>query len=211
MKVKELDRRVMLELIEHKYKELKTNKIKIDENEINYSSDEIIEILISLEKVTNDKVKLLSITPQNDKPIGYDESDRGIEEKLFALKKKYPDYFYINYNSNNLVLNIRNGKEIITLSKNQGLCRIIDKKEFIYPIKKKRYEILNLMTNKFISTNKIAQKLEEKDEQKIRVQIGNIRRIISKKLKFGKNVEFIETSPTGSGYRINNSFILEKR
>lgn len=208
MKVKELDRRVMLELIEHKYQELKSNKIRIDENDLNYHSSNIVDILLDLEIKTKGKVKLLSIIPENDRTESYTKEKEN-EDNLFSFKKKYPDCFYINYNPESITLDKRDGKIILTLSKVEGLCRRDENKKLCYPIKKQRYEIISVLGKKYISTEKISKLIQEPNLQKIRIQIGSMRKIISKKLKLGDN-DIIETSKTGQGYRISDSFIIEK-
>lgn len=202
MKVKELDRRIMLELIEHKYKELKTNKIRIDENDTNYYSGEIIEILLSLENVTNGKVKLLSITPLNNGPEDYKTSDEANDERMFFKKKKYPDYFYIDYDP--FILEKRNSnKDVISITIKDGVCRFIEGKKKCYmPEGPQRKRILFSLDNDFIKTKELAKK-SGTTPRIFSSEIQDIRKMIEDTIH--KNGKDIIESKKNAGYRINPS------
>jgi hypothetical protein len=210
MKVKELDRRVMLELIEHKYKELRANKIRIDENDfignsvnnMGYRYFEISEILLSIEKETNGKVKLLSTTPQNDGTKDYETSDEANEERMFFLKKKYPYYFYVNYDP--YILEKRNSdKDIISITIKDGICRFIEGKKKCYmPEGPQRKKILFSLSKDFTRTEDLAKK-SETTPRIFMSEIKDIRKLIEDTIyKNGKDV--IENKK-GAGYRINPS------
>ena len=213
----ELGKRIMLELVERKYEDTKSSKIRIDENDFlgqkirneAYSQDEIVDILLALEKSTKGKIKLLSVTSKNDQPEDYRGSIKETEDRMFEIQKRYPNYFYITYEPLAVVMNKKGVEETLLLSRGKGLCRVIDGKTVCYPIQKQRYEIISCLGKRFLSTKDLAEQIGERDIQKIRSQIGSMRKQIEKQLSLN-GILVIESSPTGEGYKIGNKIKIIK-
>lgn len=213
MRVKEIDRRIMLEFIEHKYQQIKSKKIRVDENDLNYYSGEITEILLSLEKTTNGKIKLISVTPKNDKPMGYDESDEAMEEKLFALKKKYPDYYFINYNpsqnkenfTDKDIKNISTTSGNLYVNTNTGLVKL-NKVENNFNPSSKEFRIISILINNKDYQASYKELLGEEHKKTDKRALGFIIRDVKKDLgilpeKEAKNKDIIKNIKN-YGYKI---------
>jgi hypothetical protein len=207
----ELRKRIMLELIEYKYTQSKSKIIRIDENDFRdqghnntcFNKNEILEILLSLELSSKGKIKLKSVAPKNDRPKNEARSE--IDELFDRLDKKikYPYYFFIFYDPF-ISEKLNHKKDVITLSRKKGLCRVINNTEVCYlpDSESDRYKILFVLEKDFVSPKLLANRIQI-PYRSFMAQVGDIREQIENIIKI-KGEEVIQTLKR-KGYRINPS------
>jgi hypothetical protein len=149
-------------------------------------SNHLDEILILFEKESRGRLHLKSVTPQEE---GYT-----IEFGMINIESL--------------------DKLILTLSKEKGLCVIVDGKEKCYKVSGQRYQILDTLEKKYKPTSKIAEEVfgsgyKKEYDRTVMSQMGDIREKIETKLSLdGSSV--IENNK-GSGYRIGKGFKFIKK
>lgn len=153
-------------------------------------SPELVDILQEIEEETEGLIKLID-------PLGK-ETSKG---NIFTNEH----YYEVVYDPKNIK---HTNPNILTLNKQEGLCRVIDGKTCCYKVAKNRYKILDNLEKDFTSTKELSRRVGITKES-IMAQIAEIRKQIGKNLQLDGD-QVIENQK-GIGYRYGKPFKVSKK
>lgn len=153
-------------------------------------SPELVDILAEIEEETEGLIKLVN-------PLG---------EETYKDNMLFSEHYYeVAYDPKNIK---HTNPNILTLNKQEGLCRVIDGKTYCYKVAKNRYKILDNLEKDFTSTKELSRRVGITEES-IMAQIAEIRKQISKNLQLDGD-QVIENQK-GVGYRYGKPFKVSKK
>ncbi len=175
------------------------------------SISHVPELVILLEKEPDSHIKLISTTPVKT-GVGVTAPNNIVPD---PDNKILTDYYRISYNPNGYMRKRAHEKEdshLIYLSRTEGLYRFFQGERQTYNVHKRaefRFLILASLRKKFTSTQDLAREVGI-DDQKLRAQIGGIRKQIDQHL-IGIDAKKFIVGDQGQGYRIGEDFEIKRR